>query len=86
MRLETDVIVALIGAVATLIGILIQNHFHNKKTMEQSNQNAAVIEYRIKELEKKQDKHNALIDRMYNIEKTVTILDERLKDLEDNKK
>jgi len=29
----------------------------------------AVMEYRLKELEKKQDKHNAVIDRVYALER-----------------
>ena len=49
--------------------------------------------YRIDQLEKKQDKHNTLIERMYNVEDRIHVLenkqavaDHRIKDLEDNKK
>lgn len=49
--------------------------------------------YRIDQLEKKQDKHNTLIERMYNVEDRIHVLenkqavaDHRIKDLEDSKK
>ena len=38
-----------------------------------------LILYRIEQLEKKQDKHNSLIERMYAVEKAVEVLDNREK-------
>lgn len=40
---------------------------------------AKLLNYRIEQLEKKVDKHNNLIDRMYQVEKRVEILDQREK-------
>ncbi|MDD7511063.1 MAG: hypothetical protein PUK21_01575 [Peptostreptococcaceae bacterium] len=50
----------------------------------------ALMEYRLKELEKKQDKHNNLIDRVYGLEKNcatctekIKVANHRIEDLED---
>lgn len=34
--------------------------------------------YRIEQLEKKQDKHNSLIERMYSVEKDIAVIKEDL--------
>ena len=46
-----------------------------KATVQESN---AVVELKLENLEEKQDKHNQLIDRMYNAEKQIGILQERM--------
>lgn len=55
----------------------------------QNNKTKALIEYRLDELEKKVDKHNNLIERMYEVEKNIDIhtehlntIDHRLDELE----
>ena len=62
-----DVYVALIGlagsAVGAGAGILL---------------NTKLITYRIEQLEKKVDKHNNTIERTYELEKKVDVLEERL--------
>lgn len=60
----------LISAGAAIIVSAIQNH----KTM-------GLIEYRLKELEKKVDKHNSVIERTYNLESKVAVVEQRLDDL-----
>lgn len=57
---------AIITGVLALAGTVISNLTTHSKTL-----------YRIEQLEKKQDKHNNLIERTYALEKTVSILDER---------
>lgn len=42
------------------------------------NQNEAVL-YRLGQLEKKQDKHNKLIERTYSLEKCVEVHEEKIK-------
>lgn len=37
--------------------------------------------YRISELEKKVDKHNTLIDRMYKVESRVTLLEDEMREV-----
>lgn len=66
--MSTEVIVALVTGFFTLAGVILTVVFGNK-----------VIVYRIEQLEKKQDKHNTLIDRMYNAEEDIKVLQERQK-------
>ena len=68
----TQIIVAVISAVCALIGSCIANYLQNNKTK-------ALILYRLSELEKKQDKHNNLIERQFKIEKRVEVLETREK-------
>lgn len=60
------VVVAIITGLCSLIGCVISNLTSHSKTM-----------YRIEQLEKKQDKHNSLIERMYNVEKEIDLLKEK---------
>ncbi len=83
---STEVIVALITCGGTLIGVWIQNRKHNRDISE-------LIEYRVGELEKKQDKHNSLIERVYQLEGAVELIEYRqkaanyrIKNLEDEQK
>lgn len=73
------IIVALITGTFALAGTVISNFVNHSKTM-----------YRIEQLEKKQDKHNSLIERMYCAENAINLLDERqksiLNDISDIKK
>lgn len=61
----------LISAASALIVSAIQNH----KTM-------GLIEYRLKELEKKVDKHNSVIERTFQLESDVKVINQRLDDME----
>lgn len=63
-----SVIVALITGGCALAGTVISNLVTHSKTL-----------YRIEQLEKKQDKHNNIIERTYAIEKSIELLDERQK-------
>ena len=67
-ELLIPIIVAVITGCFALAGTLISNATIHSKTL-----------YRIEQLEKKQDKHNSLIERMYACEKSIGILDERQK-------
>ena len=60
-----SIVVALITAAGALIGTYIANR-----------KSAALMEYRLEQLEKKVDKHNNLVERMYHIEERVTVLEE----------
>lgn len=61
------IIVALIGVIGTFAG----SYFTNRKSM-------ALIEYRLKQLEEKVNKHNNLIERTYELEKEVAIIQEEI--------
>ena len=62
------IVVAIITGLISLIGTVSSNLLTHSKTV-----------YRIEQLEKKQDKHNNLIERMYACESAINILDEKQK-------
>lgn len=63
-----SILVALITGGLTLLGTIISNMTSHSKTM-----------YRIEQLEKKQEIHNSVIERMYCAEKAIEILDTKIK-------
>lgn len=62
------VIVGLLSLGGTLVGTIGGIMASNKLTI-----------YRIGELEKKVDKHNSLIDRMYKVEQDIAVIKDELK-------
>lgn len=63
-----SIIVAFITGGMALLGTVLSNAFSHSKTI-----------YRIEQLEKKQDIHNSVIERMYGVEKAIEILDTKVK-------
>ena len=59
-------------AVLSLIGTMSGAYFANRKS-------AALLAYRLEELEKKVNKHNNLVERMYNIETRADVFEEKIK-------
>lgn len=62
------IIVALITGVFSFLGV----YFSNRKS-------AALVEYRLQQLEEKVQQHNNLVERMYEAEDRLNIQDEKLK-------
>lgn len=80
--MATEVVTAIIGVVGSGIGSLIGIICNSKLT-----------NYRIKQLEKKVEKHNQVVDRMYEAEKSISVIQEdvkvanhRIEDLENERK
>ncbi|MFA9462931.1 MAG: hypothetical protein ACERKN_01435 [Velocimicrobium sp.] len=78
--------VPLITGALTLVVCLVNNHYQNNTTR-------SLIEYRLKKLEEKVDKHNGVIDRTYELEKLMELQEEkikvannRIKDIEEKEK
>lgn len=63
---------SIIVAALALVGTLAGSYFSNRKT-------TALISYRLDQLERKQDKHNTLIERTYKLEEDVAIQAEKIK-------
>ena len=70
-----EVLVAVLSLLGTLIGSLAGIIAANRLT-----------NYRIEQLERKVDKHNNLIERMYSTEEKVAVLDAKVTALEDSGK
>ena len=68
--MSATIISSLISAAVTLIVCLITQ-----------NKTKALIAYRLEELEKKQDKHNSVIERTYKLEQDVAVLKEQIHEL-----
>ena len=71
--MESILAAAITGAV-TLAVCLITNHAQAEKTR-------ALIDYRVQQLEKKQDKHNNLMERTFKLEGHVEEVMHDIKDL-----
>lgn len=68
MPMSEPVLVALIGLVGSAFGSLIGVIVSSKLT-----------QYRIEQLEKKVDKHNHVVERMYALEERVTVTEEKIR-------
>lgn len=84
------IIIAIITAGLSLAGVIITVIYGNKKTAATVKAQTDLTLYRIGKLEEKQDKHNTLIERMYQAEENIKVLQEqykvekhRIKDLEE---
>lgn len=64
----TSIIVAALALAGTLAGSWLANR-----------RSAALIAYRLEELEKKVDKHNQVIERTYRLEEQQLLLEEKVK-------
>lgn len=56
------------GALVTIIGSVISGAVALIVSYQQHNKTSALIAYRLEELEKKVDKHNNLVERVYKLE------------------
>ena len=61
-------VIAVIASLCTIVSVILTVRNGNSKTL-----------YRIDQLEKKQDKHNTLIERMYHAEDRIDVLEEKMK-------
>ena len=73
------IIIALISSGLSLVGVIATVIYGNNKTGKTVKAQTDLTIYRIEQLEKKQDKHNTLIERMYAVEEKTDILVERQK-------
>lgn len=68
MEYVIPIIVAIITGGFALLG----NYIANRKS-------AAVMEYRLQQLETKMEKHNQIIERTYRLEESMAIQEEKIK-------
>lgn len=71
------VLIATIPSVLSLVGVIVTVLYGNKKTTAAVKEHTDVTLYRIKQLEKKQEIHNGVIERVYNLETNVKVLQEK---------
>ena len=66
---------SIVVAVITAVGSFLAVYFSNRKA-------SSLIEYRLEQLERKQDAHNQMIERTYALEEHVAVLGNRVDNLE----
>lgn len=66
--METEIVVSLIALLGSALGTFAGIFVNSKLTA-----------YRIEQLEKKQDKHNAVIERTYKLEEESALQEEKIK-------
>ena len=69
--METIIAAVITGLIALAV-CMINNHYQNNSTRN-------LIEYRLKKLEEKVDKHNNVIDRTYKLEELTALQEEKIK-------
>lgn len=62
----------IIVGILSLIGTLAGTYFANRKS-------SALIAYRLELLEKKVDKHNAVVERTFKLEEQAAVIEEKIK-------
>lgn len=77
--MDTTVIIALIGAVATLAGTVITVRGGNKRIQQDLREHNAVQDEKISNLTKQVEKHNSLVERTYKLEARVDVLEHNQK-------
>ena len=60
----------IIVAIISLIGTLAGSYYSQRRS-------SALIAYRLEQLEKKVDKHNNLVEKMYKVEERLSVLEGR---------
>lgn len=63
----------------TLLGVIYTVRKQHDVTVEELKFEIRTIKKDIKDLEKKQDKHNQVVERVYELEKVAEVLEERQK-------
>ena len=71
------IITSVITGGLTLIGVIYTSHKQHDFTVEEIKGEIRMIKKDIKELEEKQDKHNAVIERVYTLETSIQVSNER---------
>lgn len=79
--MSEEVIVAIVSGAFTFLGVVITVIMGNKKASKNVKEQTDLTLYRIEELERKQDRHNTVIERTYKLEGEVQELQHEVKDL-----
>jgi len=82
----TEIIVAIITGVLTLVGVIISNSASNKKIQYQIQTSQAVSETKIDELTREVRAHNNFAQRIPVVEEQIKVINHRIGDLENLQK
>lgn len=76
------IIGSVISAVTAIIVCILNSNANHKKLISELEKHDELQAYRIEQLEKKQDKHNNLIERTFILEEKMKVANHRIDDLE----
>ena len=79
--METGVLTALISVAGSIVVAMISFYANRKGAKEAAETNAQLIAFRLQELEKKQDKHNEVIERTFKLEGRMTEVEHDIRDI-----
>lgn len=77
MEFVIAVVTSVITGGLTLTGVIFTSRKQHDVTVQEIKTELALMQQEIGQLEKKQDIHNGVIERVYQLEKATEILDER---------
>lgn len=77
--MSSTIIVALVSAGASLLVCLINNHYQTIESDKKHEANIMLVSYRLEQLEKKVDLHNSVVERVFKLEESTSLQEERLK-------
>lgn len=77
--MAATIIASVISGLCALLVCMINNAFQQKAQKEQADKSAALIAYRLEQLEAKVNKHNEVIERTYKLEQHEAVVDEQIK-------
>lgn len=77
--MSEGIIIAIISGVLSFAGVVLTVIYGNKKTQKSLKEQTDLTLYRIEQLEKKQDKHNSIIERTYKLEEEMLLIQEKQK-------
>lgn len=75
-----NIITALITGLLAFAGVLVSNLSNNRKNNVEQALRDQQIKYEISELSKRVDKHNGMLDKVANIEKSIIRIETKLED------
>ncbi len=88
--MTTEITVALITGIMSLAGVIVTVLVGNRKTEKSIKEQSDLTIYRIDELEKKVEKHNRVVERVYFLERedavekeAIKVINHRINDLEE---
>lgn len=69
---------AIITGAVGIVVCMINNVFQQKKADEQHNATITLIEYKLEQLTKQVEKHNGVVERLYEVERKLDVDEEKL--------
>jgi hypothetical protein len=78
----TELLIAIIGAVGSVIGVVLTNKSANDKMMQTMNTQQAVTDTKLEELTREVREHNDFARRVPVVEEQIKVINHRISDLE----